>query len=136
MNNDMDTQDRINNAGKALLGAAVGGLIFGSLGLWAGGAFDLPRLLPSPLEGMAWLGAAGLAAGGLFGSRRPKVFLYGTIGACGLGFVGLIGGFFVPLLLNPDGNQGPPLGIFITGPIGFSLGGVIGLIVGVIRRNN
>ncbi len=39
-------------------------------------------------------------------------------------------GFFGPILLNPDANQGPLLGLFITGP-----GGAIGgLILGALLR--
>jgi energy-converting hydrogenase Eha subunit B len=44
------------------------------------------------------------------------------------------GGFFGPLVLAPEANQGPLLGIFITGPLGFILGGVIGLIVAFVRE--
>jgi hypothetical protein len=35
-------------------------------------------------------------------------------------------GFFGPLIFTPDANQGPLLGIFITGPLGFVLGGIGG----------
>jgi hypothetical protein len=31
-------------------------------------------------------------------------------------------GFFGPILLAPEANQGPLLGIFITGPVGLVLG--------------
>lgn len=48
-----------------------------------------------------------------------------------LGPVGFYAGFYGPLLLRPDANQGPLVGIFITGP-----GGVIGgLILGAIFRS-
>ena len=40
------------------------------------------------------------------------------------------GGFFGPILLTPGANQGPLLGIFITGPIGFAVGGILGAIFG------
>lgn len=36
-------------------------------------------------------------------------------------------GFFGPMILNPQGNQGPMLGIFITGPLGFIIGLAWGL---------
>ena len=36
-------------------------------------------------------------------------------GAALLGLVGFAGGFFGPMLFMPDANQGPMLGIFITG---------------------
>ena len=49
-----------------------------------------------------------------------------------LGAVGFIAGFFGPLTFSPDANQGPLLGIFITGPGGALLGLVLGFIVGVL----
>jgi hypothetical protein len=50
-----------------------------------------------------------------------------------LGGVGFASGFFGPIELSPDANQGPLLGIFITGPLGFLLGAILGLIVGALR---
>jgi hypothetical protein len=47
-----------------------------------------------------------------------------------LGAIGFAAGFFGPMLLKPDANQGPMLGIFITGPGGF----LLGLIYGVVRE--
>jgi len=45
-----------------------------------------------------------------------------------LGGIGFIAGFFGPIILQPSANQGPLLGIFVTGPLGFTLGTVIGWI--------
>lgn len=53
-----------------------------------------------------------------------------------LGVSGFVLGFIGPIILYPNANQGPLLGIFITGPGGFLLGCVIGLAVGVIRQYN
>jgi len=39
-----------------------------------------------------------------------------------LGVVGFLAGYIGPLILRPDANQGPLLGIFITGPLGFFAG--------------
>ncbi len=39
-----------------------------------------------------------------------------------LGGIGFAAGFFGPMLLAPGANQGPMLGIFITGPVGFIAG--------------
>jgi hypothetical protein len=39
-----------------------------------------------------------------------------------VGAIGFAGGFFGPIFLAPEANQGPLLGIFITGPLGFVLG--------------
>ena len=44
-----------------------------------------------------------------------------------IGFSSFAAGFFGPLLLTPDANQGPMLGIFITGPLGFGIGFLVGL---------
>lgn len=46
-----------------------------------------------------------------------------------LGAIGFACGFFGPIALNPDANQGPLLGIFITGPGGALLGLVLGAVV-------
>ncbi|MGD9598277.1 MAG: hypothetical protein AB7G76_11345 [Steroidobacteraceae bacterium] len=59
--------------------------------------------------------------------RWPPVGLW----ALTLGVVGFWAGFYGPLALSPDANQGPLLGIFITGP-----GGVIGgLVLGAVFRS-
>jgi hypothetical protein len=52
------------------------------------------------------------------------------IGALLLGGIGFVGGFFGPVVVSPESNQGPLLGIFITGPIGFVIGGILGAIFG------
>jgi hypothetical protein len=49
------------------------------------------------------------------------------LGAVLLGALGFSAGFFGPLLFAPEANQGPLLGIFITGPLGFIVGGIAGL---------
>jgi hypothetical protein len=43
------------------------------------------------------------------------------------GLIGFIPGFFGPMLFAPGANQGPLLGILITGPIGMVIGLGIGL---------
>ena len=50
------------------------------------------------------------------------------------GGAGFVAGFFLPMLLMPAANQGPLLGIFITGPLGFILGGVAGFIHGLRQK--
>ena len=57
----------------------------------------------------------------------------GCLGAAGLGIVGFTFGFFGPMIFTPDSNQGPLLGIFITGPLGAVAGGLIGAAVGWYR---
>lgn len=55
-----------------------------------------------------------------------------AIGTCVLvlGFAGFAAGFFGPMLLNPEANQGPMTGIFLTGPGG----ALLGLALGVVMR--
>ena len=57
----------------------------------------------------------------------------GFLGAAGLGIIGFSFGFFGPMIFTPDANQGPLLGIFITGPLGAVAGGLIGAAVGWYR---
>lgn len=66
-----------------------------------------------------WLRSA--AAGGGFVRST-------TMGALVTGAVGFSAGFFGPMIFVPGANQGPLLGIFITGPLGLMLGGVGGAI--------
>ncbi|SFV38718.1 hypothetical protein SAMN04488557_3814 [Hyphomicrobium facile] len=51
-----------------------------------------------------------------------------------LGIVGFFGGFIGPIVFTPEANQGPLLGIFITGPIGVVLGAVVGLVLDLRDR--
>lgn len=55
-------------------------------------------------------------------ARMKTVLLSGLA----VGAIGFAIGFFGPLVWAPDANQGPLLGIFITGPIGFVIGAAIG----------
>ncbi len=49
------------------------------------------------------------------------------------GVIGFLGGYVGPLIVRPEANQGPLLGIFITGPLGVALGAAIGLVIAYIR---
>jgi hypothetical protein len=51
-------------------------------------------------------------------------------GALLLGGLGFVGGYFGPIVLTPEANQGPLLGIFVTGPLGFVIGGILGALFG------
>lgn len=51
-----------------------------------------------------------------------------AFGALALGSLGFVLGFFGPLLLAPEANQGPLLGLFIMGPLGFVCGAAGGWI--------
>lgn len=52
-----------------------------------------------------------------------------------LGFLGFIFGYIGPLIFSPEDNLGPLMGIFLTGPVGFVFGGVIGFYVDLIQEN-
>ncbi|HUO44888.1 MAG TPA: hypothetical protein VMT94_08280 [Burkholderiales bacterium] len=52
-----------------------------------------------------------------------------------LGAVGFACGYFGPIIFSPDANQGPLLGIFVTGPGGLIAGFVLGLLVSFLPVN-
>jgi len=62
---------------------------------------------------------------GLISSSISGAVLIGSIGFCV--------GFFGPMIFTPESNQGPLLGILITGPAGFILGGIGGLLYRIIK---
>lgn len=49
-----------------------------------------------------------------------------AIGGLIFAVLGFIVGFVGPMIFAPDANQGPLLGIFITGPLGFVVGSIVG----------
>ena len=49
-------------------------------------------------------------------------------GAIIVGSIGFAGGFFGPMVFMPEANQGPLLGLFITGPLGVVAGGILGAV--------
>jgi hypothetical protein len=49
-----------------------------------------------------------------------------------LGAVGFAAGFFGPLVLNPESNIGPVIGILISGPLGAIAGAMLGAIFGAL----
>jgi hypothetical protein len=97
---------------------------------WVGGAILMGLHLPSWLSLVVSLVAA-VAVG-------RYVWLAGlassiVLGAVILGGLGFAGGFFGPIIFMPGANQGPLLGIFITGPLGFVFGAVAGAIYWFVR---
>jgi len=107
---------------------------------WVGGALLLSLQLPGwiPLIGSAicsvivtryvWMNSASYSSSGSLVRSM-------AVGALVTGGVGFAAGFFGPILLTPGANQGPLLGIFITGPLGFVLGAVGGGVYWRARRN-
>jgi hypothetical protein len=77
-----------------------------------------------------WLGGVAAVAIGVAawsGTASPHPLVRGAVlGAGWCGVIGFVGGFFGPMLLAPDANQGPLLGIFITGPGGVVVGALCG----------
>ena len=51
-----------------------------------------------------------------------------------VGGIGFAGGFIGPMILDPTSGNGPLLGIFITGPIGFVVGCLIGVVIEPFRK--
>ena len=72
----------------------------------------------------AWTGMSRVSSGAIASVMRGAVIV-GGIGFCI--------GFFGPMIFAPDANQGPLLGIFITGPLGFALGAIGGLVHWFLR---
>lgn len=50
------------------------------------------------------------------------------VGAALVGGVAGALGFVLPVLLTPGANQGPLLGIFVTGPLGAIVGALLGAV--------
>lgn len=51
---------------------------------------------------------------------------YALRGGMIVGGIGFAAGFVGPIIVTPEANQGPLLGIFVTGPMGFALGVALG----------
>ena len=96
---------------------------------WMGGALVSSVGLPPMISLMGALPAAIAVA--RFVWTRTAAFQPGLktsilLGALGTGGIGFSAGFFGPIFFMPDANQGPLLGLFITGPLGFVLGALGG----------
>ena len=72
--------------------------------------------------------------------RFVLILGWSIAGALLLGAVGLIVGFFGPLLVGvlvgSQANLGPLWGIFVLGPVGVLLGAVTGLFHGLKKARN
>jgi len=106
--------------------------------------FWLPFSLLSFLPGHLLLALVGSLAAAIWAARyvwrrtehgsENGVLALTFGGAIIVGAVGFVGGFFGPMIWAPDANQGPLLGIFYTGPLGFVLGGGGGFLYALVRR--
>ena len=124
-----------------LLAAFVAAVATYYLVFWLGGALIF-SLLPRELSYWITLASAVLvallAARYIWmqtGSSRSGFFRFVALGSLLTGTIAFSAGFFGPILFTPHANQGPLLGIFITGPLGLILGGVGGAVYWLIRRD-
>jgi hypothetical protein len=106
--------------------------------------FWLPMSLLSFLPGHMLIAFVGSLAAAIWAARymwrRTQdgggILTMTLGGAMIVGTIGFVGGFFGPMIWAPDANQGPLLGLFITGPLGFVLGGIAGCFYGIVRRGS
>jgi hypothetical protein len=123
----------MKTAGRVLVVATVVLAVYYVV-FWVPFSFiPLPRWLAA-LISLVIAVYAGRLAWFRFVSFPDKLFSYIFLGALICGAVGFVCGFFGPLIFTPDANQGPLLGIFITGPLGAIVGGVGGFIVWLVNR--
>ncbi|HEY2149143.1 MAG TPA: hypothetical protein VGH32_14480, partial [Pirellulales bacterium] len=78
------------------------------------------------------IGGAGLA---YFLSGDSLAARWSLGAALVVGFVSFLAGFIGPMIVTPDANQGPLLGIFFTGPLGFIVGAVAGMLFGFLKES-
>lgn len=92
-------------------------------------------MLVMPFGDQAWIGSVVALAASAYVSRTvwngtaegsTPVAVMAGLGAAILGGLGFVAGFFGPMILAPQANQGPLLGLFITGPAGVVIGAIAG----------
>ena len=91
------------------------------------------RWIPSVISLLCALGV-GRYVWTKLGSAPHELMASTLLGAVVLGAIGFCGGFFGPIFFTPEANQGPLLGIFITGPLGFLLGAVGGFLYWLLHK--
>jgi hypothetical protein len=101
--------------------------------------FLLPFRAAPAARTMGGLLCASLVATFMWRRRHGGLFPEGLVGsvlvgALSTGAVGFLAGFIGPMIFAPGANQGPLLGIFISGPLGVLLGGVGGGLYWAWRR--
>jgi hypothetical protein len=65
---------------------------------------------------------------------RLRLMACVAYGAIAVGAIGFCAGFFGPMIFTPESNQGPLLGILITGPAGFLAGAIGGFMYWLLNR--
>ncbi len=94
-------------------------------------------MLMLPLDGLAWIGSLVALAASVQVSRQVwngtaedsnSVVIMSGLRAVILGGLGFVVGFFGPMIVAPEANQGPLLGLFITGPAGVVIGAIAGTV--------
>jgi preprotein translocase subunit Sss1 len=90
-----------------------------------------------PLGEQVWIGSVVALAAAAYVSRTvwngtaegsSSVAVMAGLGAAILGGLGFVVGFFGPMIFAPEANQGPMLGLFITGPAGVVIGAIAGAV--------
>ncbi|MCK6480164.1 MAG: hypothetical protein L6R43_08440 [Planctomycetes bacterium] len=126
---------------RFLVHLAAGGALGAGVGFAVGAAF------PSILVGAVHAGFHGGWLAGLLSwlltTRRAAAAAGGrtlaedtAIGGVLVGGVGFILGFYGPPFWSPGANQGPLLGIFVTGPLGFVAGAAGGWMLHRLRKGS
>jgi hypothetical protein len=115
----------------ALAYAVLSGARLLTAGRTAGDLFLLPIPLCALVLGSLLLWFA------VGSSRAPRWRIASALlGGILIGGVAFAAGFAGPLVLAPDSNQGPLLGFFVTGPLGFIAGCIVGaLMAGRLARS-
>lgn len=90
------------------------------------GVANAASLLTAAAAGVWIWTKTGRAETGLVSEALKWAAMAGAIGFCA--------GFFGPMLLAPGADQGPLLGLFITGPMGFIAGGSLRLLCALWQR--
>jgi hypothetical protein len=101
------------------------------------GSFFIAWLLAIALLGgnLAWIASLVAFATAIYVARQvwngtaegaTSVPVMAGLGAVILGGLGFVAGFFGPMIFAPEANQGPMLGLFITGPAGVVIGAIAG----------
>jgi len=67
--------------------------------------------------------------------RSALAPVWACVGAVMLGVTGFVIGFFGPMRFQPWANQGPMVGLFVTGPAGVLIGGLLGGALKIFRPN-